>query len=421
MLGGEDAASQVSYRDGVTESEAAESGSESRSGSGLAVFVVLVQTIGTTIDHWSIAPLPLLAYVLLAFGGLVLGDRFRNPGFAVVASAAATVVYGLLHYPGGVTTLFALAAALMSAARAGHHKLAWTGALAAYLAWIIGSGASFHHGLVLAVQGFVLGVVFEIVASILPMVGGLLKEQERLSSEKSLRHASEERLRIAQELHDVVGHHLSLINVRASVGLHLMDRQPEQARTALETIKQASAEALSDVQYVLNALEPSDQAAPRAPAPGLARLDELTADPGVAVRTVITGRARQLPAKVDLAAYRIVQEALTNVRRHAGPGVTADIVISYGDDGMLRVQVDDDGGGHMSFLPPHSAGNGIGGMRERAKVLGGELEAGPQPGGGWRVAARIPMPDAEGEPASVSDALPSGESAELSGPPEDAA
>ena len=405
----------------MTEAEAADAGgSESRSGARLAVLVALVQTIGTTIDHWSTAPLPLAAYVLLALGGLVLAHRFRSPGFAVVASAAATVAYGLLHYPGGVTTFFALAAALMSAVRGGHHKLAWTSAFAAYLAWIIGSRASFDHAAVLAAQSLALGVLMEIVASILPMIGGLAQEQQRLSAEKGLRQASEERLRIAQELHDVVGHHLSLINVRASVGLHLMDRQPEQARTALETIKQASAEALSDVQYVLNALEPSDQAAPRAPAPGLARLDELTADPGVVVRTVITGQPRPLPAKVDLAAYRIVQEALTNVRRHAGPGATADIMISYGDDGMLTVQVDDDGGGRMSFMPFHSAGNGIGGMRERAKLLGGELVAGPQPGGGWRVAARIPMPaEPESGSESVNDALPSADSGSES--PEDAA
>jgi signal transduction histidine kinase len=388
----------------------------------LAVLVVLVQTIGTTLDHWSTAPLPLPAYALLALGGLVLARRFRSPGFAVVVSAATTVAYGLLHYPGGVMALFALVAAMMSAIRAGRHKLAWTSALAAYLVWIIGSHASLHHGVVLAAQGFALGLLLEIVAAILPMLGEQVKEQERLSAEKGLRQASEERLRIAQELHDVVGHHLSLINVRASVGLHLMDRQPEQARTALETIKQASAEALSDVQYVLNALEPGDQAAPRAPAPGLARLDELTADPGLAVRTVITGRVRALPAKVDLAAYRIVQEALTNVRRHAGPGATADIVVSYGDDGVLTVQVDDDGGGHLSFMPFHSAGNGIGGMRERAKLLGGELTAGPQPGGGWRVAARIPLPaEPEHESQAVSDALPCPDSDSDSVPTQDAA
>src|SRR5690606_35800167 len=195
------------------------------------------------------------------------------------------------------------------------------------------------------------------------------------------RHASEERLRIAQELHDVIGHHLSLINVQAGVGLHLMDSRPEQARAALSAIKQASAEALGEVRSVLATLRAADEAAPRTPALGLDRLAELTGDAGLPVQTSIVGTARPLPPEVDRAAYRIVREALTNVRRHAGAGAAARVVVEYGAKELV-VRVDDDGGGATPAAPVNE-GTGIGGMRERAEALGGSPAAGPRvPGGG---------------------------------------
>jgi signal transduction histidine kinase len=207
------------------------------------------------------------------------------------------------------------------------------------------------------------------------------EEQER-------RQASEERLRMARELHDVLGHHLSLINVQAGVGLHLMDNRPEQAREALTAIKTASSEALREVRAVLGVLRPEEEAAPRQPALGLDRLDELTADAGLAVTTRTSGERRPLPAEVDRAAYRIVQEALTNVRKHAAPEVTAEVTVDYAP-GELRLSIRNNGEA-ASGTPPEGGGSGIAGMRARAETLGGSLHAGPLPGGGFLVTALLP-------------------------------
>jgi len=226
-------------------------------------------------------------------------------------------------------------------------------------------------------------------------------ETARMHAEEARRRASEERLRIARELHDVLAHNISLINVQAGVALHLIDEQPEQARTALAAIKQASKEALGELRSVLSVLRQADEAPPpRSPAPSVERLDGLVSRAsaaGLEVRTEISGTPKTLPAGVDLAAFRIVQEALTNVARHAGHA-TATIRVGYGEDD-LTVQVDDNGNG--TGQPSTSGGgNGIPGMRERASALGGELEAGPRPGGGFRVLARLPLDDVKAEGGS---------------------
>jgi signal transduction histidine kinase len=216
-------------------------------------------------------------------------------------------------------------------------------------------------------------------------------EKARIHEEEQLRRASEERLRIARELHDAIGHHLSLINVQSGVALHLAEQLPDQARNSFAAIKQASKEALSELRSVLSVLRQEDEPAPRSPTPTIARLDDLVsqaAAAGLIVRTQIDGPARPLPFSVDAAAYRIVQEALTNVTRHAGPAI-AVVRVSY-TERDLAVQVDDDGSGPPP--DPHAAGGrGIVGMRERAAALGGELQAGPRPGGGFRVRARLPL------------------------------
>jgi signal transduction histidine kinase len=223
------------------------------------------------------------------------------------------------------------------------------------------------------------------------------QERARAREEQERRQAADERLRIARELHDVLGHHLSLINVQAGVGLHLMDNRPEQAREALAAIKTASSEALREVRAVLGVLRPEEEAAPRQPALGLDRLTDLTADAGLPVTTRTVGERRDLPAEVDRAAYRIVQEALTNVRRHAAAGAAATVSVEYTPD-ELRLEVRNDGPGegqHPDADPapagdPEGDGSGIAGMRARAASLGGSLDAGPLPDGGYRVAAVLP-------------------------------
>ncbi|MFC5153629.1 sensor histidine kinase [Streptomyces amakusaensis] len=203
------------------------------------------------------------------------------------------------------------------------------------------------------------------------------------------RRADEERLRIARELHDVLAHSISVINVQAGVGLALLDSDPEQARTALTTIKAASKEALGEVRQVLDGLRtPGD--APRAPAPGLDRLPELVeqaATAGLDVTVATGGASFPLPPGTDLAAFRIVQEALTNVVRHSGSR-RARVRIVYGRD-RLALHVDDDGPATGSDAG--GSGNGLAGMRERAAALGGGIEAGVRPDGGFRVRADLPV------------------------------
>jgi len=205
--------------------------------------------------------------------------------------------------------------------------------------------------------------------------------------EEAQRRLGEERLRIAREVHDVVAHAMVAINVQAGVAAHRLDQDPEQARTALRAIKDTSGEALTDLRATLGVLRGEDAEAPLGPAAGLGDLDELAAGlraAGVEVELEV-GDVSGLPGAVQAAGYRIVQEALTNALRHAG---ARHVRVRVGrDGGALRVEVADDGGGAPSN---GGGGSGLPGMRERAAALGGTLEAGPVPGGGWRVLAELP-------------------------------
>jgi signal transduction histidine kinase len=365
----------------------------------VAVVVALVQTLGTrAVAGGQAGTLDWLAYLLLLAGPLALVLRRRAPVPVLAVSLAAAVAYSLLDYPGGPTFVAAVVA-LFVAIGAGHRLESWILAGLAYAAYVAGDRSP-GHAIVVAAWLLVLLVLAEArrvqLAHFAEMVR-LRGEQARTRAEQERRQASEERLRIARELHDVLGHHLSLIRVQAGVGLHLMDAQPEQARAALAAIKSASDEALAEVRSVLGILRTDQDSAPRTPAPGLDRVTDLAADAGFEVRTESSGPRRPLPAAVDRAAYRIVQEALTNVRRHAGPAATATVSIEYGAR-ELTVQVDDDGRGAADPGAGPGAGNGIAGMRERAAALGGELTAGPRTAGGFRVRATLPLPASQLDP-----------------------
>jgi signal transduction histidine kinase len=202
-------------------------------------------------------------------------------------------------------------------------------------------------------------------------------EAERTKEAEARARATDERLRIARELHDVLGHHLALINVQAGAALHRRD--PAQAEEALGTIKDASKTALQELRATLGMLRQAEPSLSR-----VAELAESVGASGLTVRTEIDGVARDLPPDVEHAAFRVVQEALTNVAKHAG-AKTVVVRLGYGPD-ALSVQVDDDGRG--GDAPP---GTGIRGMAERARALGGELTAGTREGGGYRVRARLPV------------------------------
>lgn len=362
--------------------------SEPRPGPGLALLTALVQAGGTAIAaRGESAGVGFFGYVLLVLSGLALADRHEFPARNFVIVAGMIVAYHILDGPPSLTFIAPVIAASV-AITAGYRWLVWAVAAGGYLLWVAVSDKTWDEALIAAAVVVGLVLFTEVTTPVARLIQQAAREQWRLNEERQRRQASEERLRIAAELHDVLGHHLSLINVRAGVGLHLMGREPDQARVALDTIQQTSAEALREVQSVLNTLYPTGESAPRAPAPGMDRLDVLTADAGLPVQTAVTGEPRPLPAGIDRAAYRIVQEALTNVRRHAGPGATATIEIKYRPEALV-IQVNDNGGGREPANAP--AGNGITGMRERAASLGGSLTAGPSPDGGWRVDASLPL------------------------------
>jgi signal transduction histidine kinase len=205
--------------------------------------------------------------------------------------------------------------------------------------------------------------------------------------ERALRRLGDERLRIAREVHDTVAHAIAAINVQSGVAAHLIDRDPEQARTALRRIKAASGDALTDLRATLGVLRDGGEPAPVEPHRGLDELDDLVAGlraAGVRVELDVAPLP-ELPTDVQAAGYRIVQEALTNVLRHAGAS-RVRVRVAAGAD-AVEAEVVDDGSGTGAG---GGSGNGIRGMRERAVALGGTLDAGPAAGGGWRVAARLP-------------------------------
>jgi signal transduction histidine kinase len=314
----------------------------------------------------------------------------------LVVTAVVVMLYYLLGYPYGLAFL-SLYVAFFTAVVTGHRLAAWVGAavVSANL-WlsslarptIDSSVIAWTIACLLIVLG--AGEVVRLRRAYLDSLRQRAIEAERTRDEEGRRRASEERLHIARELHDLIGHNISLINVQASVGLHLLERQPEQAAAALTAIKQASKDTLDELRLVIGTVRGAGEDSPRTPARGLADLDALVSSAtatGLQVRMEVAGTPRPVPAGLGLTAFRIVQESLTNVRRHAGPA-TAAVRLEYGDE-ELTVAVEDDGQGPGQ--PPRRGGNGLVGMRERAAAAGGQFEAGPRPGGGFRVMARLPL------------------------------
>ncbi|MEV0203359.1 sensor histidine kinase [Nonomuraea sp. NPDC050691] len=331
-------------------------------------------------------PLDALAYTLLLVGpaALVLYRRFLVASSAV--ALLATYAYTWLDYPLGPVYI-APTIGLVILVLGGKRAVAWIFSgitLVVFLAYghfgTLGTPGIFHD---LAITAFILLVM---VGSELVVIARERRaQQQRTAEEEARRQASEERLTMAQELHDVLAHNISLIHVQAATALHLIDDNPDQARTALATIKTASKEVLGEMRSVLNVLR---EGAPRSPTAGLDRLDELVERSGLEV-TLRREGARPLTPQVDRAAYRIVQESLTNAARHA-PGARVTVRLEYGEH-ELAVTVTDTGATSSPELSAHGTGNGIPGMRERASALGGTLAAGPS-GTGFRVSARLPLP-----------------------------
>lgn len=338
-------------------------------------------------------PLDALAYILLGAGPVALMARRRFPVAVYAVVFSATLAYSVIGYPRGPIFL-SLLVAFFTVVITGHRLAAILGLAAGYLGFLwlpflLDREPAPSLGASLGLAAWLLVILS--AAELIRVRRERALEAARVRAEEARSRASEERLRIARELHDALGHQLSLINVQSGVALHVNEELPKQARSALDAIRQASKEALTELRSVLEILRQGDEQAPRSPPPTIARLDNLVsqaAAAGLTVRTETVGEVRPLPFGVDVAAFRIVQEALTNVARHAGPA-TATVQVEYGDSD-LTIQVNDDGRGPPQQRKPGS-GKGILGMRERVAALSGELEAGPRPGGGFRIRARLPL------------------------------
>jgi signal transduction histidine kinase len=328
--------------------------------------------------------------VLLLIGSLSLYWLRTHPIPVLWATVVSTLTYMLMQYPWG-PVVFSFVIAAFTVIRFGHRLAGWVGIIALYVGHVGGR-------MVLGIneqgvyQILLVGTCFVVLGFTAELFRGQRDRAAaaaRTRREAELRKAGEERLRIAQELHDVVAHHISLINVQASTALHLVDRQPEQAGPALAAIKDASKEALVELRSIVGILRQSDESAPRQPVAGLERLEHLvsrTSRAGLEVHTIVHGDPHPLPTGLDRAAFRIIQESLTNIVRHAKANA-ATVRIQYGEQALV-LQVDDDG---ESLTGAPKEGNGIIGMRERATALGGTLTATRTPTGSLRITAHLPL------------------------------
>ncbi len=368
-----------------------------------ALIVCAMEIVGTHFagqsqsDHRA---LDAVGLALLAAGAATLVFRRKYPGWVLIIANAITLLYLLLDYPKGPNFL-ATAIAFFTAVMQGRRLLAWV-VLAAefvlfpWLPYFLGNEPAPTSTVLFGIAGWLL-----LLATVTEIANSHQQHLMRTREEEARRRAGEERLRIARELHDVLGHHISLISVQAGVALHLMDKQPEQARVALSVIKDASKDALRELRSVLDVLRQGNEEPPRSPSPGLASLSELisrASESGLQVHIEVSGDLKGLPASVDLAAFRIIQEALTNVMRHSGP-TTSSVHVTCSEQ-ELTLRIDNEAGKEGS-RDGIGLGQGILGMQERAAALGGVVRAGPRSDGGFRVFARLPL---DGSPLITPEA-----------------
>ncbi|MFC1420280.1 sensor histidine kinase [Streptacidiphilus cavernicola] len=367
----------------------------------VAVGVALIEAVGTHAAQHSQPgrhSLDQLGYLLLLAGPALLLLRDRFPVAVCWGAAAVCGAYLIVGYPYGPVFL-SVVVGFVNAVLAGHRRAAWAALGGLYLSHLV---QALVHGGIDGWQeaGLLAWLLLVVLAAEVVRNRVEQREQRRLvRAEREQRVADEQRMGIARELHDVLAHSISLINVQAGVALELLDGDPDQARTALTTIKNTSKEALGEVRQVLGTLRSPGgggaAAAPLSPAPGLARLGELVEQAraaGLEVALNRSGVVRALPRGVELAGFRIVQEALTNVIRHSSAR-TAVVAVHYGEAG-LSLDVRDPGPLSAAGGPrAGGSGSGLTGMRERVAALGGSVSASPE-GGGFHVHAELPFQEA---------------------------
>ena len=363
----------------------------------VAIFVAAAVSAATPADQFR--PPDAIVYVLIALGAAPYAGRRRWP-FAVMVLASIPVVALLaLGYSSAVIGAALFLAAYTVAAYSNRwvtalavgYSVAVTVLVVAVAPEAMGIGAVVTN-MALFIGAFALGRGAHVRRENVVLLQERAQLAEQARAEEARHAVADERLRIAQELHDVLGHSLGVIALQAGVGAHVIDVDPTEAKASLEAISRTSRSSLAEVRRILGALRTDTGATGYHPPPGLDALDTLAAgltEAGLPVHTEILGTPNQVPAALGLTAYRVIQEALTNVVRHAGPAAQAQVTVRY-DDRQVTLQVDDDG--HAAPAPAGGPRTGHGqlGMRERVAVWGGTLHTGPRPEGGYRVIATLP-------------------------------
>ncbi|TCN44203.1 signal transduction histidine kinase [Kribbella orskensis] len=376
----------------------------------IALFITVMQVQGTlakvAADPESVlrplADLGHLGYILLIASGVVVVLRRQFPVAVVAIIALTSLIYYTLDFPDGPGWLgLFVALYTLTAYGDGRWSLAIAGAVIAVLAvdWLVAAAN-------VEPRAAIGWVFFRIGASVMSAALGesvrtrrviaadaleRAELAERTREEEARARVDEERLRIAREVHDTVAHAIAIINVQSGVTAHLFDKRPERTREALEAIEKTSSQALREMRSILGVLRDAHDG--RVPHPGLGQIDELIAQArhaGLDIKLESAPATEALPSAVDSAAYRILQESITNVIRHVG-STRVTIRLVYGVDSLElcvtneRGDTSHDGG--TSAVP----GRGITGMRERCSLLGGDLDAGPRADGGFAVSARLPF------------------------------
>ncbi len=337
-----------------------------------------------------------IAYSLVVIACLILLWRRPYPWISYAVSFGAVLIYTGLGYIYGAAVIAPMIALYNLATFIRLRRSIWLGLItfivfgAATLAGPIQLGALTIVGFEV-IAAISLGIAVGNHRAYIAAVEERAAHAERTRQQEAERMVEAERLRIARELHDVVAHTISMINIQSRVATQVIPDPPPEGAQALKAITESSGEALRELRGILGLLRQSDDVDQTSPTPGLGQLDvlvESTRKAGLPTTLTVTGERRHLPPSVEIAAYRIVQESLTNVVRHAGPA-DATVCLEYRPDD-LTVIITDTGTGSSQAALSDGTGNGVIGMRERAHAVGGTLSAGPRHDGGFQVTARLP-------------------------------
>jgi signal transduction histidine kinase len=368
-------------------------------------------------------PADAFAYALVVLAGVSLVWRRRAPVGVLAVVTAAVAVYWLRDH-GAFLSALGLPALFAAAAHAEHRTKAWVVMPASVVVLMVTASFGllddpdgYQYLTAVSMFGFLVGAI--VAGLVVRNRERIFVDTERRAAEaeadrlaEAERAVAKERSRIAREMHDVVAHSMSVVAVQAAAGREIVHTDPDKAARVFARIEAVGRESLTELRRMLGVLrEVGDESPSLAPQPGVAEIADAVEQSnaaGVATQLIVHGQQRPLPAGVELTAFRIVQEALTNVRKHAGRPAAATVSIDYAP-GAVVLEIVDDGRGAATSMSSLGAGHGLLGMRERAEIYGGEFSAGPRPGGGFAVRASLPLVDAAAEPAQLSSGTVAGQ------------